>query len=81
MEEEALDLFSKSIHANVHVVQGLDEVLQLHILVLFHGLDDAGAQMRLHLQLVWLLLLLAFHGSLLVRDGFQLVLLLLISLI
>ena len=46
VEEESLYLLRKAVNVNVHVVQPLDEGLQLDVLKLLQALDDAGTDVR-----------------------------------
>lgn len=81
MEEEALDLLGEPVDTHVHFVESFNEVLQLHVLKLLDGLNDAGTEMSLHLQLVRLLILFAFHCFLFERDRLQFILLFFFGLV
>ena len=52
VQEEGLDLLREAVNVHVHVVQPLDEGLQLDVLELLQALDDARTDVRELLHLV-----------------------------
>lgn len=81
IQEETLDLGRETFRRNALIKQGLNEVLELDILVFLDRLDDAWAQMGLLLELVRRLLLLQELGLFSLPLGLQLKLLLLFCLL
>lgn len=58
VEEEGLNLLSEPVDVHVHVVELLDEVLQLYVLILLKTSYNPWSEMSLHLKLIRALVLL-----------------------